>query len=147
MKNVLATFFVSALLATSAVAAPIDGFPADPKGGSVSDRVYREVTVGTKEIPFYASVWNPGGGKPAQVSIYRGTLVKQGMEWKKLHTWVLADGGSTFNVSKSVLMVDPNSDDEVQFWFKDSFAYVEGRASLVLHYYLKTGKFEFQLSD
>jgi hypothetical protein len=147
MNKLLTTLLISFTLASAAMAAPIDGFPPDPKGGSISDRFYQEVKVAGKEIPLYASVWNPGGGKPAQVSIYRGTLVQKGMEWKKLHTWVLSDGGDVYNVSHSVLMAEANGDDEIQFWFKDWFGYVEGRASLVLHYYFKTGKFEFQLSD
>ena len=134
-------------LTGSAAAAPLDGFPPDPKGGAIIDRLYQVVPLAGKEYSLYAAAWKPDGKKPTEVTIYSGTESRQGMEWKKLYTWVLSDGSQPFDVSHSVLMVAPNSTDEIQFWFKDFFKYVEGRGVLVLHYYPKTGKFEWQVAD
>lgn len=127
-------------------ARPIDGFPPDPPG-VIKDRLYETITLGQKEFNLYAAVVQPPGKKPAQVIIYSGTSVPQGMEWKKLHTWVLSEGGVTLDMSRAALCVAAQEPDEIQFYFQEGFKYVEGRAVAVLHYYPKTGKFEFQLAD
>lgn len=144
MKKMFALF----LLCTGLTwAAPIDGFPADPPGTTVRDRLYEVVTVGKQEHTLYAAVCQPVKKAPARVLIYSGKASEAGVEWKLLHTWVLQEGGMSFDVSRSVLKVSAHGDEEIQFWFQEWFKYVEGRASLVLHYYPKTRKFEFQLSD
>ncbi len=134
------------LVCQMGLAAPIDGFPPDPPG-TVLDRVYETVMLGSSEHSLYASVVRPSGKKPTMVVIYQGTGTPRGMEWKKLYTWQLADGGMQHNVSRAVLKVAAHGDDEVQFWFQQWFRYVEGRGTLVLHYYPKTGKFEPHISD
>lgn len=143
MKSII--LFIA--LSLMAWAAPIDGFPSDPKGGTTTDRLYEVVTLAGKEYKMYASVWKPVGKKPTLVAIYAGTEVPAGMEWKKLYTWTLSDGGVNHDVSKSVLKVVAHDSDEIQFWFQDWFKYIEARSTLVLHYYPKTGKFEAQIAD
>jgi hypothetical protein len=130
------------LLSLGAWATPIDGFPADPPG-QVCDRLSQMVTLGQKEYHMYAVITQPGKGQAAQCLIYSGTQVKEGMEWKKLYNWSLKD----IYLPRSVLGVAAQPPDEIQFFLEHSFKYVEGRAVPVLHYYPKTGKFEFQLAD
>jgi hypothetical protein len=134
--------FLFFALTVAAVAAPIDGFPADPPG-VVCDRLSETVSLGDKEYPVYAVITAAAKGKPAQCLIYSGKSVKEGMEWKKLYTWNLQD----IYLPRSVLGVAGQGTDEIQFFLQSSFKYVEGRAMPVLHYYPKTGKFEFQLAD
>lgn len=144
MKIVIALLLFCHCLAW---AAPMDGFPADPPKTTVRDRLYEVVTLGTQEHSLYAVVCQPIKKAPARVLIYSGTPSDAGVDWKLLHTWVLQEGGVNFDISRSVLKVSAHGEDEIQFWFQEWFKYVEGRASLVLHYYPKTRKFEFQLSD
>lgn len=132
--------FLALSLASSAV--PVDGFPPDPPG-VVCDRLSDTLTLGDKEYAVYAVITAAGPGKPAQCLIYSGKSVKEGMEWKKLYTWSLQD----IYLPRSVLRVAAQGQDEIQFYLESSFKCVEGRAVPVLHYYPKTGKFEFQLAD
>ena len=134
--------FLFFCLSLAAAAAPVDGFPADPPG-LVCDRLSDTITLGDKEYPLYAVITAAAKGKPAQCAIYSGKSVKEGMEWKKLYTWNLQD----IYLPRSVLRVAAQPPDEIQFYLESSFKYVEGRAVPVLHYYPKTGKFEFQLAD
>ncbi|MBN9414213.1 MAG: hypothetical protein J0I12_02185 [Candidatus Eremiobacteraeota bacterium] len=134
--------FLPLALTVAAYAAPIDGFPPDPPG-VVSDRLSETVTLGDKEYPLYAVITAAAKGKPAQCLIYSGKSSKEGMDWKKLYTWNLKD----IYLPRSVLRVAGQGSDEIQFYLESSFKYVEGRAIPVLHYYPKTGKFEFQLAD
>lgn len=134
--------FLFVCLSLASVAAPVDGFPSDPPG-VVCDRLSETVTLGDKEYPLYAVISTAAKGKPAQCQIYSGKSVKEGMEWKKLYTWNLQD----IYLPRSVLRVAAQGTDEIQFFLESSFKYVEGRAIPVLHYYPKTGKFEFQLAD
>lgn len=138
MKRLLLFFALS----LGAVAAPVDGFPPDPPG-QVCDRLSQVVSLGSTDYHLYAVVSQPGSGKPAQCLIYSGRLSKEGMEWKRLYTWSLKD----IYLPRSVLNVAAQPPDEIQFYLESSFKYVEGRAVPILHYYPKTGKFEFQLAD
>ena len=147
MCKLLQSVALAAALWGAAVAAPIDGFPPDPAGAVVKDRLSEVVTLGKQDYRLYAAVLAPSKGKPGLVNIYSGTEVPAGMEWKKLYTWTLAEGGMNLDVSHAVLRVAAHEPDEIQFFFESWFKYVEGRAVMVLHYYPKTGKFEFQLAD
>ena len=133
---------LSLLLSLGAAAAPIDGFPVDPPG-VVCDRLSQVLTIGDKEYHMYAVITRLAPGKAARCLIYSGTPVKEGMEWKRLYSWDLKD----IYLPRSVLTAAAQAPDEIQFALQSSFKYVEGRAIPILHYYPKTGKFEFQLAD
>lgn len=125
------------LLAGTSWAKPMDGFPPDPKGAVICDRLYETVTLNNKDYNLYACV-----SKSGTIEIYSGQTGSAGVEWRKLYTWK-----NNRDLTRSVLKVASHGDQEIQFWLQEHFAYVEGRATSVLHYTPATGKFEEQLSD
>lgn len=137
----LLRIFCFLLLSLVAAAVPVDGFPPDPNGVTISDRVYEDVSLDGKNFSIYAVVVRDKQG--IRVQIYSGQDVQKGMEWKRLYTWKFQDQLK----KEATLRVAAGPQGDIQFWFEQWFAYVEGRAKRVLRYEVRTGKFTEDVVD
>jgi hypothetical protein len=142
MKTAALCSLLALVMVTAAVAQPIDAFPPDPQGVTVSDRLYQQFELENASLDLYAVMY-PHGSDVLRVDVYSGIRVDEGMEWKKLHAWDVPKGPDTIDVLTAYLYEGTT----IQLVSTSWFAYVEGRAVPVLSYNPKLGTFEESLQD
>lgn len=132
------------IAACPAHAAPIDGFPADPKGAKVMDRA--ELRLDTPDMKIvYAVLYKLGG--LWNVDVYSGKITQAGVDWKRVYRWKLIFQGQKYDVAPVTTLNIAQDGNKLQFYLGEVFKYHEGRVSIYLDWDMKTNRFREDFSD